>query len=509
MLESNLSFWLSPEPDETFPRLDQPLFVDVAVIGGGIAGLTAAHSVAQAGLRVAVLEARRIGRQATGRSTAKVTSQHQIKYKTLIRDVGQDKARLYAQANERAARLVASLAGDMPDRGGLEEKPAFVYAEDEKQAEQLREEAEAAASLGLPADIVADPELPFPVAAALRFRGQYQIQPYRYLQALARAVVARGGQVFEETRVTAVEQGEPCRAETDRGAVTARHIFVATQIPFIAEGHFYAKAFPMAHPIAAARLPAGKPVGGMFINAGSPTHSFITADRDGETYLVAAGGEYKTGQAGQQQEMLEDLRRFLRDAFGIDELTHLWVNEDFRPMDSLPFIGPATSSTPNVHVATGFNAWGLSQGTMAGQIVADLILGRPNQEAELFDARRIRPISGGPTFVTENLKAAGHLIGDRLLKLKAEKPEEIAPGEGGVVEIDGEQVALCKSEAGSVTVLSAVCTHLGCIVGWNPIDRTWDCPCHGSRFDSDGTVLSGPAVSPLEPRAVPESANRP
>lgn len=498
-------FWLPDRPPATWPALDRDLEVDIAIVGGGIVGLTTACLLLAKGRDVAVFEARRVGRQATGRSTAKATSQHGSRYRRLLDSIGKSGARRYASANERAIGRIRKLCETFELSCGLEALPAYVYAETAEEAEALEDEAAAAAELGLPAAWLDDLELPFPVSGALRFTDQAQLDPYRYLLGLAQ-VVARDGALFETTRIENVEHGEPCRLAAGDVEVRAEHVVVATQMPVIGDGLYFAKNFPVAHPLAAAPLPEHVHLDGMYLGSGSPTHSFRTAERDGRRFLVAAGGEFRTGEAEEQARMVEDFLAFLRSGFGIDSPTHLWVNEDFRPMDDIPFIGPVASSKANLHVAVGFDAWGISQGTAAAEIIADLILGRENEDAALFDASRLRPVAGGRELISENLKAGARLAGDRLFGRSAGTLADIEDGAGGIIEHDGEQIAVVKRDGRIASAVSAVCTHLGCIVGYNPVDRTWDCPCHGSRFDLDGTVLSGPAVAPLAPKDVTGAA---
>lgn len=496
---SNEPFWLAGTANGLHPPLDRNIEVEIAVVGGGIVGVTAAYLLARAGKQVALLEARGIGRQATGRSTAKVTSQHGALYAKLAKDLGESEARRYAEANQSAVRRIGKLCRELGLQCDLKEVPAFVYARDAEQGEALRQEAETAGRLGLPAAFVAQPPLPFPTGGALRFDDQLQFDPYRYLQGLIQAVDGQV-QVFENTRVQEVEQGEPCRLQTTGGTVTAAQVIVATQLPIVSEGHFFTKAHPYAHPVAAARIPSDRLPAGMFISSEEPVHSFRGAERDGEAWLVAAGGRYKPGHADEQSAQVEDLRGFLRDSFGITQIDHLWTSEDFDPVDGVPFVGRAASSAPNLLVATGFGAWGISNGTVAAEILCEAIQGRSHPSADLFDATRSRPWRGAAAFVSENVKAGMEMAGDRLLKRKVEELAKIEPGQGGIVKIDDEQLAVFRQEDGQITALSAICTHMGCVVGWNAVDRTWDCPCHGSRFDDEGEVLYGPAVSPLARR---------
>lgn len=495
-------FWLDRQRQEPFASVQGDLCLDVAIVGGGIAGLHAALGLRGSGLKVALLEARRIGLQATGRSTAKVTSQHGVKYEKLISTFGRDKATLYAAANERAKSDIATICSSLPRKAELEAKPAYIYARNDEEMRILQKEANAAVSLGLPADLLPDAGLPLPHTGALRFSDQFQFDPYLYLGGLAR-FVGPDVTIFENSRVKDIAGDGPFQLQLDTGVVTAEKVIVATQMPVIADGMFFAKAYPFAHPVAAAPLPDEVSLNGMFISAGSPSLSLRTATRGGRTFLIAAGAEFKTGDEGAANEAIEDLLQYMRQYFRVPKASHIWVNEDFRPMDNVPFIGSASSGKPDLLIATGFDAWGITQGAVAGEILAALAQGKSHAAADLYDATRLKPLAGGPTFVAENAKTVAHMASERLLRSRAVSMDDIEPGQGGVVERDGEQWAVRKAEDGTVTVRSAICTHLGCVVGWNATDRTWDCSCHGSRFTEDGQVLSGPAVEPLAQPAAP------
>jgi glycine/D-amino acid oxidase-like deaminating enzyme/nitrite reductase/ring-hydroxylating ferredoxin subunit len=497
------AFWLDRPDEPNVSRVSTDLDLDVAVIGGGMVGLHCAYLLRHAKLDVGVFEARRIGRQATGKSTAKITSQHGAKYRSLVEDFGKDGAQLYAAANERAVSEIAGLGYSLPDKAAVERRNAYVFARTDREADDLREEAEVAADLGLAAAFVADAGLPFATQGALRFLDQYQFDPYLYLTGLAKLIRMTGGQVYENSRVEDIDKSDPMNLRVNGRSVTAKIVVVATQMPIAGDGLFYARAFPLAHPIAAVPMPANLKLDGMYISAGEPSFSVRTANRFQDRYLIVAGPEFKPGEQTGQVKAVEQMREFLEQSFDGWEPTHLWINEDFRSMDGVPFVGQATSGEPNLLVATGFGAWGITQGYIAGEVLAHKILGKEHPCRDLYDATRIKPIAGGTAFVSENVKTAAHLVGDRYFGGKTVELETIAAGEGGIVSHDGELLAVRRGKDGHPVARSARCTHLGCIVDWNSIDRTWDCPCHGSRFDEDGEVLSGPATTRLETKDLP------
>jgi glycine/D-amino acid oxidase-like deaminating enzyme/nitrite reductase/ring-hydroxylating ferredoxin subunit len=493
------SFWVATVADSApdHSPLTNDLEVDIAIVGGGIVGLTAAELLQRAGKRVAVLEARKVGQQVTGRSTAKVTSQHGLIYQRLAKSFGEAGARTYGAANQAGLEQIARFVDELGIECEFERKPAYVYSRSDQHLAAIEKEVEVARGLGLPAAFVRDTSLPFPIAGAIRFDHQAQFNPCKYALGLARSFTAGGGRVFESTRVVSVEHAEPCRVTTEHGIVTARDVIEATHLPLGMAGMFFAKAYPYAHAMAAARIEPAKAPDGMFISAGTPTHSVRSARSGDDMFLVAVGSSYKPGHTDAQIKAFEDLAAFLGGEFGIDAIDYYWTNEDYESMDGMPFVGRARSGAEHLYVATGFNAWGITNGTAAGMILSDLILDRANPWAAAFDATRIKPAAGGASFVTENVSTGVHLV-EGYVRGRARSLDDLSPGEGAVLKLNGERVAAFKDEQGTVHAVSAVCTHLRCIVGWNPADRTWDCPCHGSRFALDGAVIHGPATARLE-----------
>lgn len=495
-IDRSSSYWVAHAPECSFGALAEDLHVDVAIIGGGIVGLTTAACLRDSGLSVAVIEADRIGRGATGHSTAKVTSQHGLIYADLIRSHGEDGARLYAGANQAAVELVAGLVAANGLDCDFRRKDAWLYTCNPARRAALEQEADAARRLGLPAELTdgAAAGLPFEVAGALRFDGQAQIQPACYLVELARTLGESGIRIFQHTRVTAVDQGDPHRLAADRHTVTANHVVVATHMPVISRGMFFARAYPRAHPVLAASARGHLPEG-MYLSIDDPTLSVVAAGNGEDRMLVATGGAFKPGHAEEARACMRQLQEAVR-SFGVDSVACCWTNEDYTSMDRVPFVGRASDDDPHLFVATGFGAWGLSNGTAAGQLIANEIAGRTDATAAFFAASRSKPLGAKANFLKENVEVATHLVGD-YVKGRPRDLEALGNGEAGIFKLNGESIAAFRDGDGKLHQASAVCTHLKCLLGWNPIDRTWDCHCHGSRFTPDGQVLHGPAVKPL------------
>jgi glycine/D-amino acid oxidase-like deaminating enzyme/nitrite reductase/ring-hydroxylating ferredoxin subunit len=487
------SYWNDTAGDgPAFPALQGDLEVDVAVVGGGIVGITSARLLKDRGLKVAVVEARRVGRQVTGKSTAKMSSQHGILYQTLERKFGEDKARLYAEAQEAGISEIQRLARAHGIDADIEPMPAYVYTKDESYVSQIEKEVEVARRLGLPASLTRDTGLPFDVLQAMRWDDQAQFHPTKYVAGLAATIPGDGSHVFEQSRVV---DYEPTRVVTESGTVKARHVVMATHLPLGQIGMYYALAYPMAEPVIAAPIRRVPP--GMYKNAEQPGHSIRTHRRaDGKVYGIVAGNHYKPGHPDDELKYIGDIERWLTEHFDAGPIEYRWINEDYSAMDSAPFIGWSSSLGEAYLVATGFAAWGISNGTAAGMIIADLATGKENSWTAMFDATRVKPVAGAGEFVKENADVAAHLVGGYLSR-KPKSFDELAPGDAAIMKIDGDNVAAYRDAQGQVHAVSAVCTHMGCLVGWNATDRTWDCPCHGSRFELSGEVIHGPATKPL------------
>jgi glycine/D-amino acid oxidase-like deaminating enzyme/nitrite reductase/ring-hydroxylating ferredoxin subunit len=481
------SVWLDTAPDAPeHPRLTRDVEADVCVVGGGIVGVTTALLLHEAGVRVVLVEANRVGHGVTGHTTAKVSSQHGLKYAQLRSRHGAEAARLYGTANQEALEWIAARVA----RDGIEcdfrRRSAFVYGDDRA---QIDDEARAAQEAGLPATRVDATPLPYAVGAAVRFDDQAELHAQKYLLALA----GRLPEIYEQTH--AVQVGGAVR--TPGGMVHARHTIVATHFPFPDRSLAFARVHPQRSYAIACRI-AGTPPDGMFISADQPTRSIRAIPLDGDELLMVGGEGHKPGTGGDTTEHYAALEAFADEHWDVRSVDYRWSAQDNTTDDGLPFVGRLTPWEPSVLMATGLAKWGFTNGTAAAFVLRDLVLGRETPEAKLFDPTRLNARAALPSLLKENAQVAARFVGDRVSKAGRRDIDDLQPGEGDIVRLNGEKVAGFRDDDGSLTAVSAVCTHLGCQVNFNRAERSWDCPCHGSRFAVDGSVLQGPAVHRLE-----------
>lgn len=494
-----ISYWIaSTSHAPNFPSLTNDTLVDVAIVGGGIAGITAGILLKRAGKNVALLEADQIATGVSGHTTAKVTSLHQLVYAQLIKSVGEERARIYANSNQTAIERVAKFVEEEKIDCDFSRTSAYTFAETTETLNDIHSEVEAAVKLGLPASFVTETSLPFAIAGAVKFDNQAQFHARKYLLHLAKLIAGNGSYVFENTRVLNVEEGNPSRVVTATGIVRARDVIIATNAPILDQGLFFAKNYAKRSYIVAARIDRAKSPQGMYIGTGNNYYSIRTTPApDGGLLLLVGGGGHKVGTVTDTQERYLKLEAYVRSRFGVEEFEYRWSTQDMVSFDQLPYIGKVAPFSNHLYVATGFSLWGMSKGTLAGMLLSDLILGIDNPWLKLYDSTRATP------FVTveslkNNLEVGFHWVGDRLKGLENSSFADVEREEGKLLTINGHKIAAYRDEQGQIHAVSATCTHLGCIVNWNSAEKSWDCPCHGGRFSCDGKVLHGPPVKNLK-----------
>ncbi|MBX0305894.1 FAD-dependent oxidoreductase [Haloarcula salinisoli] len=490
------SVWFPTSDRTDYDPLDGDRSVDTAVVGGGIAGITTAAKLDAAGQTVAILERDRILDGTTGHTTAKVTSLHGLVYDTLIENFGAENARQYAAANQAAVDDIAATVDRRDIDCGFGRAPAYTYAKSDEDRSKVRSEVNAARRLGLPASYVEETELPYEVDSAVRFDEQAYFHPRQYLLELASDVAAGDGAVFEETTVEGVEDGTPCRVETDRGTVRADDVVVASHFPVADDALYFSRLRPKRSYVVAARLD-GEPPDGLYYHAGEPYFS-VRPHATNDALVLLGGQNHRTGHGDSTEERYRRLEQQVRERFDVASIAYRWATQDYVSVDQVPFVGKAAPQVSNVYVATGFGGWGMTNGTAAGRLLADEILGRPSATRDVFDPNRFKPLASKSELLSHNTETVRHYIEDYLGSQPSLDTVDLDPGDAGVYEVDDDPLAVYRDDDGEIHARSAVCPHKGCLVAWNDGERSWDCPCHGSRFGVDGEVLDTPAVHGLD-----------
>jgi glycine/D-amino acid oxidase-like deaminating enzyme/nitrite reductase/ring-hydroxylating ferredoxin subunit len=507
--QNYLSYWVHSTPPRDLPSAELPGETDVVVVGGGIAGVTTAYLLTQAGKQVVLLEADRLGLGTTGGTTAKVSAQHGMKYYQLALNRGKEAAEAYAASNSAALEWIADESTQVGSNCDFERRDCYIFTRDSEQRDEIALEVAEAVQAGLPMELVeGDIGLPFDVAAAAKLPDQAQFDPRRWLLALAERAVSQGCVIVEHSRVSGVRgTSSPFTVKTPQGDVRAPDVVIATHYPILDRGLFFARLDPIHDLVAAAEIAEQLP--GMYkgLDTGHSVRTVPTAD--GRQLLIALGEHHRTGEAGDASERYQRLARWAQAEFDIKEPAYRWSAHDLNTPDGMPYIGRYHPMARGLWVATGFGQWGMTGGTLAGLLLSDLITGIGNPWAELYDPSRVPALKSVSRVAKSNLQVAKHLVGDHARALSGTDPRDLKPGEATVSVRGVRPVAAYRDADDTLHAVSARCTHLGCLVQFNNAEHTWDCPCHASRFELDGAVLHGPAVDPLEPVQVDQDGDRP
>ncbi len=464
------------------PPLTEDINTEVAVIGAGLAGVLTAYLLQKQGIQTVVLECKEAGSGMTKNTTAKITSQHGLIYRKLMMYKGEERAWEYAMANQQAIEMYEEMIKELQIDCDYEILPSYIYALDDEF--KIKQEVEAANKLGLSATFTKETTLPFQVKAAIRFDHQAQFHPLKFLDAVAEKLT-----IYENTRVTEIHKDG--LVKTDKGSVKAKKVVIATHYPFInVPGYYFFKLHQERYYLSAIE-------GG---DADSRTHMdgmYLDADPDGfslrnyKELLIFGGTTHRTGEyqpASAYVKLEKNIRKYYPEA----KIRHIWSNQDCMTPDTIPYIGTYSLQTPNIYVATGFNKWGMTSAMVSAMIIGEMIAGRKHDYQKVFNPRRLM-LSGSRAFLKDAAIITISLLSE-YLKIPHDKLKDIEKGKAGVIRYDGQRVGVYRDEDDKYYFVTTKCPHLGCKLEWNQNEMTWDCPCHGSRFDYRGNLINNPAM---------------
>ncbi|EOU1991863.1 FAD-dependent oxidoreductase [Clostridium perfringens] len=460
--------------------LNKDIKTDVLVIGAGIAGILTAYMLKQKGRDVVLIDAAEIASGNTKNTTAKITSQHDLIYSKLISEFGEEKARQYAKANELAIKKYKEIIEYKRIECDFEEKPAYVYSLNE--VDVLKEEVEAAKNLGIDAEFVQEANLPFKINGAVKFNNQAQFNPLKFLKGISNELV-----IYENTRALEIKEN---LVVTSGGNITANNIVVATHYPIMnAPGYYFMKMHQERSYVLA--LENTSEIDGMYIDLNKEGYSFRTYNN----LLLLGGISHRTGE-NEDGGSYDELRKVAKKLYPKAKEKYYWSAQDCMTIDGIPYIGRYSSETPNIYVATGFNKWGMTSSMVSAMIISDMILEKENDFSEIFSPRRFDLSLSINNIANDLIETAKNFIAQKV-SIPSSEIEHIKNGHGGIIEYNGEKVGVYKNKEGKEFFVSAKCTHLGCQLSWNADELTWDCPCHGSRFDYKGRLIGSPATKDL------------
>jgi glycine/D-amino acid oxidase-like deaminating enzyme/nitrite reductase/ring-hydroxylating ferredoxin subunit len=498
-----ISLWMATQEMPFCEPLHQDIDTDVCIVGAGIAGLATAYHLLRQGRKVVVLDDGPIVSGETERTTAHLASALDDRFRRLAKLFGEDGSRLAAESHMAAINTIEAIVARENIDCDFARLDGYLFAADGESADELRDELAAAQRAGhTRAEMVAAiPISSFRTGPAIKFPDQGQFHPLKYLAGLASTIQRNGGAIFAHTHATGIEDGDTARVHTQDGyTISSKAVVVATNSPINDRVAMHTKQAPYRTYVIAAHVRAGSVPKALYWDTLDPYHYIRLHTQTGEADLLIVGGEdHKTGQATNVETRFARLESWTRERFAVDGIEYYWSGQVMEPVDSLAFIG-RNPGDKNLYIATGDSGHGMTHGTIAGLLLTDLICGNANAWTHLYDPARKTLRSLGE-FAKENLNVAARYT-DHLRRGEVRDEAAIPLDSGAVIRHGTKKVAVYCDETGQHHACSAVCPHLGCVVSWNGVEKTWDCPCHGSRFDPYGKVVNGPANEDLERTSV-------
>lgn len=504
---ASISLWQGTTPDADVEKKDvSRQAFDVLIVGGGITGITTGLLLQKAGKSCIIAEAHNICFGTTGGTTSHVNTFFDTSYDIIINDFGEESAQLVGRATRQSINLFKQHVQEYAINCGYEEKDGYVYAQTDEQVVKLQKIFDASQKAGV--EVAYTDTIPVPVEfkKAIVYYRQAQLHPTRYVQALARAFVEAGGVLLEGCLIDKFDkEADLLNVSSNQGIIKARNLIYATHIPpGVNLLHF--RCAPYRSYAMAVKLKEDNYANGLAYDMYDPYHYTRTQDIDGEKFLIVGGEDHKTAHIKNTEACFNHLESYIRKYYNVEHVAYKWSSQYFEPADGLAYIGHLPGNPDNVYVATGYSGNGITYSHIAAITLTELITKEESEYAKLFAPGRVKPVAGFASFVKENADVVKEFITKKLFTEKLPELADLAPGEAKLVKYEGESMALYKDETGKLHAVDPVCPHAKCNVDWNSAEKSWDCPCHGSRFSYDGELLTGPSRKGLDKIDISELA---
>lgn len=493
------SLWLCEDlKSNSFKCLNNDISCDVCIVGAGIFGLTCGYYLSKLGLKVTIIDKSDIARKTTGHTTAKITSQHGLFYTYLVDTYGKQFAKDYLLANEEAIENIKNIIDAENINCDFENQSNFVYTTEEAEVDKIKKEVDCVNAIGFPANFVTKTGLPFEITGGIQFKNQAQFNPIKYVNGLCNCIIKNNGKIYTNTTVYDVKKDNDLFSTfTINGIIKSKYVILASHYPFVNfPGMYFFKMYQSSSYVIG--IDTKKTLfNGMYISSSNPIYSFRTAFYQGKKILLLGGSNHKTGTPVTYKDSYLTLEDYARQLYPNCEILFRWNTRDCITLDKVPYIGLFSNTLDNLYVGTGFNKWGMTSSNVSANIICDMVLGKSNKFAYVFDSTRVKPVKNRievKNMISESVNSLA------LKKFKSANIslDNIPFNSGGIIDVNNQKVGIYKDTSGNIFAVKPICTHLGCLLSWNDTDKTWDCPCHGSRFDFMGKNLYDPAFKDLE-----------
>ena len=496
----NFSYWVESTKQTNFPSLAKDISTDVLIIGGGITGILTAYMLSNSNLNITIVEADKMAMGATANTTAKITSQHDLLYDYLLNSFDFETAKGYLDSNEEAIKLVSQIIEKEKINCDFSYQDSYVYTCKKSNVQKIVDEVSSVTSLGLKAEYVTECPLPFNIEAGIKFPNQAQFHPRKYLLNLLSVLETKNINLFENSKVIDIKHvNNMYEVYTNKYKITTKYLVMASHYPIKNfPGMYFIKMYQDSSYAIGVELNQDV-FDGMYISCDSPSYSFRNAiQSNGKKLLIVGGSGHKTGDSSCNiEDSYINLENYIKSIYPKAKIKYKWMTEDCVSLDKIPYIGEFSNFLPNMYVATGYKKWGMTTSHVAAKIISDKILNIENPYEKIYTATRLKPIKNSKEF-GNMLKQSAYSLAINKLTPPIISYSELTNDSGGVVNYNGKKLGIYKDNDGKKFAVLPYCKHLGCELSWNNLEKTWDCPCHGSRYDYTGKIITEPTTENLD-----------